>query len=209
MHLSKIRLYHYRNLSDGEVFFHPQINLISGDNGHGKSNLIEAIHLLSSTRSFRSNTISELPRWEAGDEFSVFGELIHNQSITSLGVSLEKGKRRVYWNEDLVRKPEEYLRVFPTVTFSPQSIDLVFGSPSGRRKFIDRHTSLLFPSYYHALLKYQKILRSKNALLKGYNFSREELFTYNQMLAECSITLSEGRKEFFKIVAPIANENNS
>ena len=164
MYLQDLRLFNFRNIEDITLSFHNQVNLISGENAQGKSNLIEAIHYLSATRSFRSTKISEMVNWEKG-EFSIFGNLINDHGSKELGIIYSGRKRQILLNGDKVKKAQDYISSFPVVTFAPHDIDIVFGSPSGRRRVLDRYTSLIYPKVFSSLKNYQKAIRSKSCLL--------------------------------------------
>lgn len=199
MFLKQLRLYQYRNLENQDLLFHPRMNFFVGRNGQGKSNIVEAIHLVSSTRSFRSNVLQEVVRWST-QESSVFGQIENEHGSDELGVSLSHGRRQIYCNGDTIRNAQHYLTLFPTVTFVPQSVDLVFGPPNERRRLFDRYTSLLYPGGFEAFLKYKKFLQSKNALLKAKSHDRRQLDTLNELLADSAVIITHSRFQFLDLL---------
>ncbi|MCI5064847.1 DNA replication and repair protein RecF [bacterium] len=208
MYLKTLKTYSFRNLSDTEIDFHPSVNLISGENGEGKSNLLEAIHVLSATKTFRSVQQRDLARWETG-EFSVFGTVaLEDKDISdvNLGVSYEGRTKRVFRDGEPTRKVAQYLKNFPTVAFAPRDVDLVYGSPSGRRKLLDRCCSLIFPGYLEALSAYQKVVRSKNALLRDRISDSHQLASLDHLIGEQAVLLTHAREELRNLLVPLLQE---
>lgn len=141
------------------------INFIYGPNAVGKTNLLESIHILSNLKSFRTSGISELIQWDARSA-GILGRVISKEGgDKSLTVLLEANKRTALINGKRSH-PKEYLSLFPTVTFAPDDLSIVKGSPPERRSFIDRGTFQLYPTYWAVLSEYNQILKQKNALLK-------------------------------------------
>lgn len=170
---------------------------ITGLNGNGKTNLVEAIYLLSGSRSFRTNTNSELLTWGAR-EASVFGTVTHKTGTDELGISFSPGQRTAYKNGNQLSSITELLGVCSVVAFSPSDLFLVKGSPSGRRKFLDRHMVDLQPSFLNTLMAYQKALASKSALLKESHVGLNELRPWNELLTEYGGKVVDNRIKFLK-----------
>ena len=212
MFLKQLKVFSFRNLKNAEIEFHPSINLITGNNGQGKSNLIEAIHVVSSTKTFRSVQQRDLIQW-GGEGFSVFGTVSFNNEASAelssvpIGVSVEGKTKRVFLDDEPTRAVSEYLKVFPVVAFVPRDVDLVYGTPSGRRRFVDRYCSLVSPSYLNSLTAYQKVIRSKNALLKSIGgVDAKQLQTLNELVAEHGARITVFRSEFFRELTPHFSE---
>jgi DNA replication and repair protein RecF len=211
LYLTDIKLYSFRNLADGEIYFHPGINLIEGENGQGKSNLIEAIHVLSASKTFRPCKQRDLAEWEK-EEFSVFGkvssdvEALRESSQVRLGISYEDGTKRVFVNGEQTRKVGEYVRHCPAVTFAPKDIDLIYGSPAVRRTFIDRYVSILSSTALAALTSYQKVIRAKNSLLKERFPNLGQLRTMNEMVAQYAAIITRERSALIERLIPLIEE---
>lgn len=211
MYLTDIKTYSFRNLADGVIHFHPGINLIEGENGQGKSNLIEAIHVLSASKTFRPCKQRDLAEWEK-EEFSVFGnissdvEALTDSSQVQLGISYEDGTKRVFVNGEPTRKVGEYVRHCPAVTFAPKDIDLIYGSPAVRRTFIDRYVSILSSTALAALTSYQKVIRAKNALLKERSPNLGQLRTMNEMVAQYASIITRERSALIERLRPLIEQ---
>ncbi|MCB0331756.1 MAG: DNA replication and repair protein RecF, partial [Bdellovibrionales bacterium] len=144
------------------------------------------------------------------EAFSVFGEVVEKdgseQSAIELGISVEEKSKRVFLNGDKAGDVSRYLRIFPTVPFVPRDVDIVYGSPSGRRKFLDRYIALLFPKALNALQSYQKIIRNKNAILKNYPVDERQLASLNTLVALYSATIMQTRQELITALLPYMQE---
>lgn len=208
LYLTNIKTYSFRNLHDGEIDFHQGINLIQGENGQGKSNLIEAIHVLSASKTFRPCKQGDLAEWEK-DQFSVFGtvssetEAAQEFSQTQIGVSYERGTKKVFINGEPTKKVGDYVRRCPAVTFAPKDVDLIYGSPSVRRAFFDRYISIISPMALVSLTSYQKVIRAKNALLKERVPNMDQLITLNEMLAQHAAVITQERGSLIEKLQPL------
>lgn len=163
MHLKKLGLVNFRNYIKEEVSFHPQINIFIGDNAQGKTNLLEAIYYLSGGKSNRTKKDKELIHWEK-DMFSLRGIYENKKGTARINILNPREDRKRYKLNGIEQRdnPGE----LKAVLFSPDDLNLIKGSPSLRRNFLDREGSQIFPLYSYNLQKYNKILRQRNKLLK-------------------------------------------
>ena len=203
MFVSRAKVYNFRNLSDQEVTLSPGAVFITGLNGNGKTNLLEAIYLLTGSRSFRTNSASELPRF-GGKECSVFGTVSHKHGTEELGLIFSAGERSAQLNGNPLPSITELLGRLRAVSFSPADLQLVKGSPSNRRKFLDRHMVDLNPSYLQTLMSYQKALASKSALLKQQGTSYQQLLPWNELLADYGGKVVDNRLNFLASLRDMA-----
>lgn len=205
MFVSKITVYNFRNLGDQSVTLSRGPVYITGLNGNGKTNLVEAIYLLSGSRSFRTNSNSELLAW-GKREASVFGTVTHKTGTEEIGVSFSPGQRAAYRNGNELASMTELIGVCPVVSFSPSDLSLVKGSPAGRRKFLDRHMVDLHPSFLHTLMAYQRALASKSALLKESGVTIDKLAPWNELLTEYGGKVVDNRRNFLQQLTERAAE---
>ncbi len=195
--VSRVRVFKFRNLADQSVDLSPGPIHITGLNGNGKTNFIEAIYLLSGSRSFRTNISNELSRW--GDsQCSVFGTVTHKLGTEELGVALTPGKREAFLNANPLSSISELLGRLTIVAFSPADLQLIKGSPSGRRRFLDRHMVDMQPAFLKTLMAYQRALASKSALLKNSYVDYQQLVPWNSLLAEYGGKIVDNRSSFLK-----------
>jgi DNA replication and repair protein RecF len=199
LYLAKLKVYNFRNLSDQSVELSNGPVYITGLNGNGKTNLVEALYLLSGSRSFRTNTQSELVKW-GQKEASVFGIIETKGTEVELGIALSPGQRRAFKNGQQLNSVTELVGACSVVAFSPAELALVKGAPAGRRKFLDRHMVDLQPSFLNVLMSYQRALESKAALLKGPGVEPRQLEPWNKLLSESGGKIVDNRLKFIKIL---------
>ena len=197
MFVSKLKVYNFRNLVDQTISFSKGPVYITGLNGNGKTNIVEAIYLLSGSRSFRTNTNGELLKW-GQRESSIFGTVEHKTGSDELGISFSPGQRTAYRNGNELASIAELMGRCSVIAFSPSDLTLVKGSPSSRRKFLDRHMVDVQPSFLNTLMAYQRALASKSAILKTPEATLSELRPWNELLTEYGGKIVESRLNFLQ-----------
>ncbi|HVT03446.1 MAG TPA: DNA replication and repair protein RecF [Thermoanaerobaculia bacterium] len=156
----------FRNLEAAEIEFHPSTNLIVGQNGQGKTNLLEAIYFLATTKSFRTNHLSSLLRFDAAGLFaSGVVERKAMEKILSVGLELVPARKR----ETLVNRQRATLAVYldelHVVAYSAARLEILRGAPEERRRFLDRGISGVDAAHVARLGEYARLLKQRNALL--------------------------------------------
>lgn len=207
--LTKLHLADFRNYQSLDLTFKPGINLFIGANGQGKSNLLEAIHYLSLLRSFRTTKISNLYRWTTGT-FLIRGDIqTTDTSTTRLGVQYGS-QRRLVVNRDPINLASDFIGRFFCVTFVPEDIQLVKGSATDRRRFLDILASQLYPPYLPALQAYGKALKARNTLLRADRVDPRQVRAYDQVLVDRGTTVFHYRFQLIdrlkQAVAQVAPE---
>jgi DNA replication and repair protein RecF len=194
MKLDLVQIHNFRNLED--VAFHPShnLNFLVGDNGSGKSSLLEAIHYLGFARSFRTSKHKNVIQHDRSS-FIVFCELIDDGQQTKLGLSRAKDDTfGLSINGIKSLKVAELVSRVPVQIFTPQSSDLLIGSPKLRRRYLDWLLFHVEHEFYGKANSYQKVVKHKNALLrKGTVASSEQLKFWNQQFVTLGEELSEYR----------------
>ncbi|WP_413377087.1 DNA replication/repair protein RecF [Alkalihalobacillus sp. 1P02AB] len=174
MHIKSLTIKHFRNYQDAQVSFDPKVNVCIGENAQGKTNIIEAIYVLALAKSHRTSNDKELISW--GEEFArIQGEVIKKGSPLKLDVIISIKGKKVKLNGLEQRKLSEYIGAVNVVMFAPEDLNLVKGSPQGRRKFIDRELGQINPLYLYHLGLYQKVLQQRNQLLKQLQIKKGSL----------------------------------
>ena len=199
MFLKKIYLDQFRNYEHLEVTFQPSINIIYGDNAQGKTNLLEAIYVLSMTKSHRSSIDNALIK--NGETTSYMkGTVVTSQSSKTLEVGLSKTKKLLKINQGEVKKVSNYISNMNIVIFYPEDLDLIKGGPGLRRRFMNLELSQLYPSYLDILNDYNKLLKMRNDCLKQYlkgEFVDESYFQIlNQYFVDKASLIYQMRKKF-------------
>ncbi len=173
MILERVAADHFRNLAEAEVEFHPQSNILVGRNGQGKTNLLEAIYFLATTKSFRTSRLASMFRFAEPNVF-VSGLLRREGIARTLSVGLETGeaKRRVLMiNGEKVTLPA-YLNAMSVFAYSAARLEVIRGTPEERRRFLDRGVASVNPAYLEQLTRYTRVLKQRNALLGEIAFQR-------------------------------------
>ncbi len=184
----------FRNLTGERLVFSKGINLISGRNGEGKTNLLEAIATLGNVRSFRTRNVSKIVA-QGKNRFAVLGEVVGRDGKVILETSVDVGppvRRRLSVGHKSVSAPE-YLLTFPVVALTREDSDLVMGPPQGRRSFLDRLTFQLDPGHYDRLIRYRKGLANRNAAL-GVGATDREIEAWEVELARYAAAVIIARR---------------
>ncbi len=168
MWIDSLTIENCRSLSNVTLKFSPNINIIIGDNASGKTSLLEALTLLSSGRSFRTSHISDVISYNKNSVL-VSAKLKLNAGLTSqIGLEKDKKKTRIRINKENIFSQAELSLHLPLTIIHPGSIDLITGSPSLRRSFIDWISFYKYPNFHGLWKSYQHILKQRNMCLKSF-----------------------------------------
>ncbi|MEQ6391029.1 DNA replication/repair protein RecF [Bacillaceae bacterium S4-13-58] len=167
MHLAELSLKQYRNYEELTLPFDHKVNVFIGNNAQGKTNLMEAIYVLAFTKSHRTPRDKELIMWER-EYGKIKGTITKRKQTFPLEVLLTTKGKRVKINHLEQRRLSDYIGAINVVMFAPEDLNLVKGSPSERRRFIDMELGQIQPTYLHHLAQYHRILKQRNHLLKSY-----------------------------------------
>ena len=199
MILKTLRVQNFRTHSDFILEIGEKSTLISGANGSGKTSLLEAIYFALQGTSFRSsdkeilrNDGSSWFRIDLKDSRDSLRTIIFNDAI-------QKSKKQFLVDGNKKARLSANLRI-PVVLFEPDDLQLLSGSPTRRRNFLDYFLSQIFPSFQLALARYNKALKQRNNLLKRDNVSKDELFPWNLMLAEYGAEIISKRQDFLELL---------
>ena len=209
MHLDRIALHHFRNLHGLEARFSPGVNLIAGPNGHGKSNLLEAVHFLALAHSNRTRKDKELIAWDAPDDggFVIRGEGTIGARAHVQSLEYREGGSRVKVAGEESRRLGDLLGHFLLTAFAPEDLDLIRGGPQERRRFLDVLLCQLAPDSLEVLRRYRTALRQRNAALRWSLRGEEEalLDAYEATLAEAGGEIVFRRRAWIEKLAPAAS----
>ena len=210
MILEKISLHNFRNLQ--RVFLEPSpaINILVGDNGQGKTNILESIYLLGTLSSHRTANDREMINWDK-ERAQVDVLLRKRDHSLKLTVTLEGSNKRVQINDTPLEKKSEFIGNLNVVLFSPEDLNLVKGGPSYRRDFLDIEVSQVSRYYHHLLSEYRHVLRQRNFYLKELrdNFKKEYgvLEIWDEKLVELGSRIIEKRLEVVEKLQILARLN--
>ena len=182
--------------------------MLIGENGQGKTNLLEAIYFLSVLRSFRCHQVKNLFSW-GHKNFSIKGVIREGHVRNTVEVRFGE-QRQLLLNGTNVYKTSELLGQILCVAFVPEDLKLIRGTGKERRRFLDTVLSVLYPQYLSSLQDYYKILKSRNALLKRVPPKLELIESFDKVLVQAGAKISFYRTQFCRTLEQfIADLSNS
>jgi DNA replication and repair protein RecF len=213
MQLQKLNLLNYKNFSEISFEFNAKINCFIGLNGIGKTNILDSIYHLAYGKSY-FNAIGIQNIRHDQDFFVIEGEFLKDDRTHQVVCSLKKGQKKILKkNGKIYDKFSEHIGFIPLVIISPSDNDLISEGSEVRRKFLDQIISQLDVNYLNQLIKYQRLLSQRNALLKYFHansvFDKETLAVYDEQLDELGSALHKKRTEFLVDFTPIFSKYHS
>jgi DNA replication and repair protein RecF len=196
VHVCSLRLSHFRNYPSMEVEFHPQLNLFLGSNAQGKTNVLEAIYCLSTTRSFRAAVDDEMIQFEQ-EAAAIESVLQREEGQEQIRLEMRKSKpKTLLVNGKKQKKLSSLLGRLPAVVFSPDDLFLVKGGPSLRRRYLDTMMFQMDAGYLAHLQQYERTLKQRNSLLRQRVDQLEsQLAIWDLPLAEHGAAIMQRRFE--------------
>src|ERR1051325_6619446 len=201
MLLESIEAHNFRNLG-GEIFWGEGLNVISGENGQGKTNWLEAIYLLATTKSFRTQRPQEAIRF--GENLSVVrGRVARAQDVhRDLQVTIQGSTKSLSVNGKR-ETVASYLSQLHVIAFTADELEVVRGGPDARRRFLDRGVVSLHHSYVQTLADYQRVIKQKNRLLQdisemetGLDAARELIEPWNEQIGNLGSQIHNARMDY-------------
>lgn len=206
MHFSRLALLNFRNYESFEIAFGPALNCITGDNGEGKTNILEALHYLALTKGFISRG-ENISLKENEDYFMVEGTLEYSTESEKIQCSFipSKGKK-VIVNGRQISKLSLHIGSIPLIAILPNDTSLIYGPPAGRRKFMDGFISQYDAEYLRNFINYEKAIEQRNAQLgifaETHSFDTAQLSIWNQTIFPAGIYILAARKKFISEFLP-------
>jgi DNA replication and repair protein RecF len=207
MHIRKITLSNFRNFRDLILEVEPGPVYVVGDNGAGKTNIVEAIHLLGLCRSFRTSRVRDTVRLEQA-RATVRADVSSAEGEQYFLVDYERrGERNWYINGNHIPRLTDYIGNLPIVSFVPDDLAIVKGEPGLRRRFLDIWLGQVNREYLYLLKRYQEVLKQRNFFLTTYRydaFNRPEMEALDEMLVLNGAVIVEMRASYLDDLAEIA-----
>ena len=209
MWVKSIEVSNFRNYGHLELDFDQGINIFYGMNAQGKTNLLEAVYLCSTTKSHRVTRDREMIRF-GEDESHIKMYVMRNEVPYRIDMHLKKQKRKgIAINGIPIRKASELFGIVNVVFFSPEDLNIIKNGPSERRKFLDLEICQLDKLYVHDLIQYNKAILQCNNLLKELPFHREYqdvLPILEEQIVQYGTPLIRIRREFLQELSGIVQE---
>lgn len=205
--LEKIVISDFRNIELQELEFSPNINCISGNNGEGKTNLLDAIYYLSMTKSAFASSDKYTFRYGT-EEFSISGTYRMENGLSSR-FSLKmttKGEKKVKRDEKAYGRVSEHVGILPIVMVSPADISMVSESGEERRRFVNAVLSQMDREYMTSLQQYNRLLQQRNKMLKEMDPDRSLLEVIDMRMSALAEPIYQARKKFVEDLKPIIAE---
>jgi DNA replication and repair protein RecF len=203
--LQRLTINNFRNLTQEVLLPGPRFNVIFGNNGAGKTNILEAIYFFSTLRSFRTVIRKELISSGCSEASlsGVFGGAVRHVCLDLL---ISDINRRVLRDQKELKDIGAHFAELPMVLFHPADVVLIHGGPKERRRFMDRALFQADPSYPGCMLDYNRALQNRNLMLKEKPNNIESLLPYDLQLARLGSRIVHSRRLFIHSVSPFFDE---
>ena len=209
LYINKISLVQFKNYSQATFNFHQRIVGITGRNGAGKTNLLDAIYYLCFTRSYFTSSESQNTQYQTNG-FRLEGLLEKNNQPEKIVCTVKDGKKEISLNDDRYDRFSRHIGQFPAVMIAPDDAGIILGGSEERRKWLDSLLSQLYPEYLDHLIIYQKILIQRNSLLKNMAATGQHqdglLDVFDLQLVMHGTPVYETRRAFLETFIPKVQE---
>lgn len=193
MAIEKLQIRDLRNIEKAELNTEPGINIITGENASGKSSLLEAIHLLLLSKSFRSTKADVVIRHDQ-EKCQIVSRIRKNQQTQTLGIEKNRKQTIIKYAGEKLASAAQLAKIQPVVLITPESHQLILGGPAKRRALIDWLLFHVEQSYYKNWQTYNKVLKQRNAILRKRRFC-EELLVWDEKLVQTGVQLDQQRRK--------------
>lgn len=202
MHLAHLRLRDFRNYTRLDVDFTPGFHVLLGDNAQGKTNVLEAIYLMATLRSFRGVGGAQMVRHGQKGYFA--GGKVVGRGAHEIKMYWSASERKLSLDNQPVRKLTDYLGVLRVVIFCTEDLQLIKGPSRARRRFVDLLLSQTHAGYLPLLQRYTRALRSRNAILKQRVIDEAALDSFSAELVKLGGEITQLRRELVPKLSPLA-----
>src|ERR1700744_1563450 len=211
MYLQQLSVINFKNYAEAELAFSEGVNAFTGDNGAGKTNLLDAIHYLSLCKSY-FNPIDSQQIKQGTDFFIITGNFDRNDKPENIACSVKRNQKKQFKrNKKEYTRLADHIGLLPLVMVSPYDISIIIEGSEERRKFIDNVISQTDSTYLDELIAYNKVLANRNALLKAiadtgrYDPSLMEIM--DEQLVASGNNIFKKRRAFMEVFTNIFNEH--
>lgn len=201
MRIEHLKLTNFRNYSNLDIDFSNYVNIFIGENGKGKTNILESIYVLSLTKTNRFGLEENLIKFN--EEIAKIEGLVRKkESLIKQEIKISKNKKQIFINNKEIHRIKDYISNFCVISFTPQDLEIVKGSPNIRRNMINIDISQLHNNYISYLNEYNQIIKIRNEYLKKMNLDGNSDIRYldviNEKMIEKGIKIYQYRYDFFR-----------
>lgn len=212
MFVKNLKIINFKNHTEKSFDFSAEINCFVGNNGAGKTNILDALHYISMGKSFLGNSDflnirTSIPEHSNEDFFSIESEIVGEEKSDIIKILLQKETKKIIKkNDKTYERIADHIGFLPCVMISPYDANLISDGGESRRKFLDAMISQTDSEYLFNLIQYQKTLQQRNALLKYFQknrtFDGDSLEIYNEPLTKFGTKIFEKRRNFVEAILP-------
>lgn len=209
MIIKYLELSDFRNYDELHIDFSNKTNILFGDNAQGKTNILESVFILGTTKSHKGSKDSEIVRFDK--DYGIIRALFEKEGVDyKIGIQLRRDKRKIISiNNNLVKKAADLLGIVNVVLFSPEDLSIIKSGPDKRRRFIDITLCQIDKEYLFALSSYNKIVNQRNKLLKSFDPGsdiRETLNIWDEQLVNYGSQVIKKRESFLNEIGETIND---
>lgn len=208
MYFKEVKLKNFRNYIEEKIELHPKVNIITGENAQGKTNLLEALYIMSLGKSFRTSKDGDLINFDS-ENSSISTISFKDDRRTEIEISYMGGEKSIKINGMKTTKHSEILENVYIVIFSPEDLKIVKDEPEKRRRFINIELCQIKPIYYKNLARYKKIITQRNHILKQEPLNKELLDVWSEELFKTGAKLMLDRADFIRKLDIISRKIHS
>ena len=205
MKLRKITISNFKNIRQAEIEFSPKVNCLLGNNGMGKSNLLDAIHYLSFCKSFTALPDSRMVT--RGEQFMMLrGDYLRDGADEQLIAGFTVGRKKSFKRTGKeYRRLSDHIGLFPLVMVAPMDIDLINGPGEDRRRFLDQIIAQSDRTYLSALIRYASALEQRNRMLRDHIVDHTLYEALEFGMEQAAVRIAESRRAWAEEFSPIFN----
>lgn len=209
MHLDSLTVLNFKNIEQIDLNFSSIVNCFLGNNGEGKTNLLDAIYYLSYTKSFFNAIDYQNIRFDS-EFFMLQGVFNTDEEAVTIYCGLKKNEKKIFKkNKKIYTKLADHVGLFPVVMITPYDSNLILDGSEVRRRFLDAIIAQFDKQYLQQLISYNKVMLQRNALLKQFaekgNYQESLLSIYTDQLIDFSSVIHQKRSEFIAEFTPVFN----
>ena len=198
MYMTELELIHVRNHSHKQITFTPNIIVIHGPNGRGKTNILESAYIATMGHSHRTSDMKDVIHWNE-DEASIIVHFMKAETPHTLQIKWGRQGKKLIRLHDNPLSQKELVGTLNTVIFSPEDLELIKGTPSLRRRFLNMEISQTSPQSYHQLTMYQRAVQQRNRVLKEYSHkAHAPVQDWDEQIATLGAQIIQKRLESLK-----------
>ncbi len=206
MIINSLKLVNFRNYAGCDLTLSDRVNVFVGKNAQGKTNLLESLLFVSTTRSFRTSDDQNLIK-ENETTARVSVGVTDKEIKTELTAMIAKEGKHLFVQKQPVKRSSQFIGKLNAILFSPSDFELFDGSPRVRRRFIDMEISKVIPNYALTLNNYNKLLKERNNFLKQNEIEDAYVDILTDQLVNYSLKISRQRRQFFDIINSYLAQN--